>query len=138
MIDIDDFKLHNDTYVSIAGDCCLFTIAKVIVKYVLSRGGKAGRYGGEEFLALFADTEEYLVIQIAIELVCAVKEKNIAFMVSGDCPVVTVSAGVYFEKNRLLFFADTALYKAKKQGRWFSTIGLVEFYGLFRLISRPT
>jgi len=124
MIDIDNFKLYNDTYGHIKGDSCLIRLAAVMAQYVLSQGGKLGRYGGEEFLALFLDQTEDHLIQIANELVHLVKEENIEFSGNLRFGVATISIGLCIikedeclDQNTMLNLADKALYRAKREGK---------------------
>lgn len=124
MLDIDNFKLYNDTYGHIMGDSCLMKLAAVIENYVLDYGGKVGRYGGEEFLVLFKEKEKDSILSIADGLVKTVREQNIEFTANKDCPVVTLSCGLHIEsetadadRNTLLTYADLALYQAKKSGK---------------------
>lgn len=124
MIDIDDFKLYNDTYGHLAGDECLINLAKDIENFILEKGGKVGRFGGEEFLAVFTGKEENIIMEIANDLVVRVREKNIDFPANSDYRVLTISIGVHFVKGNenmestdIISFADDALYKAKKEGK---------------------
>lgn len=57
MIDIDDFKLCNDTYGHNAGDAALETLVKVIRKYI-RKTDLLVRYGGDEFLLLVSGVSE--------------------------------------------------------------------------------
>ncbi len=126
MIDIDNFKLYNDTYGHITGDNCLVKLTCAIEKYVNAQGGKIGRYGGEEFLVLFPDKREDEAVSAANELVRIAREQNIPFPANQNSsfPVVTISVGLYVHNNmeetdrtKLLLCADHALYEAKKKGR---------------------
>ena len=124
MIDIDDFKLYNDTYGHIMGDRCLIKLCAAIEKYILSQGGKVGRFGGEEFLVLLTDKQEDDVISIANGLVRTAREQNIEFSTSRIAPMVTISIGVHLQNNTqnadeetMLISADRALYQAKSEGK---------------------
>jgi len=124
MIDIDDFKLYNDTFGHLVGDDCLISIAKDIENYVLEKGGKVGRFGGEEFLAIFINQKDECVIKIANQLVDKIREKNIDFPANIEYQVLTISIGVHFVKeimnvdaHSIISFADDALYKAKNEGK---------------------
>lgn len=130
IIDIDNFKLYNDTYGHIMGDRCLVMIAAALEHCVLRHDGKVGRYGGEEFLALFTDKEQDGVSAIANELMDAVRALGIAFPESAVGSIATISVGVYthkadadgqdavrFSKDTVLTRADTALYQAKGEGK---------------------
>lgn len=123
MIDIDNFKLYNDTYGHISGDSCLIQLAQAMAGYVESQGGKLGRYGGEEFLAVFSGISRQDVLQIADTLREIVEGENILFETNTGS-IATVSIGVFYQSQAsdsdyitLLRFADRALYKAKTEGR---------------------
>ncbi len=124
MIDIDNFKLYNDTYGHIEGDTCLIKLSSAIEKYVVLQGGKVGRYGGEEFLVLLSDKKEDDAVAIANGLVRIVREQNIEFSTNKDGKAVTISAGVHIQRDTknmdrvaILVSADQALYQAKKEGK---------------------
>ncbi len=124
MIDIDNFKLYNDTYGHIMGDSCLIRLSAVMEEYVLNQGGKLGRYGGEEFLVLFVNQEEERMIGIANELVRLIRAENIEFADNGDFGVATISIGLCVKNEEepldqyaMLSLADQALYRAKKEGK---------------------
>ncbi|MDD3365082.1 MAG: GGDEF domain-containing protein, partial [Syntrophomonas sp.] len=124
MIDIDFFKLYNDTHGHIAGDRCLQAVAGVLNR--CTREGKdfVARYGGEEFLfvATSMNKEETLLlgesIRAGIEALCL--EHHIPSM----SPYITISVGINWlmptSKDLLpdaIGRADQALYQAKRGGR---------------------
>ncbi len=124
MVDIDDFKRYNDTYGHIMGDNCLIRIASIIGKHAAERGGRAGRYGGEEFLAIFTGKRKEQMTGVAEELISLVRDERIEFSESAGNLFVTVSIGMYIEDNPrnadkylLISLADAALYTAKKEGK---------------------
>lgn len=124
MIDIDNFKLYNDTYGHVTGDSCLIKLACAMDKFVLLQGGRVGRYGGEEFLAVLSGKPEAEAVSIANELVRLVREQNIEFSTNPAFQVVTISVGVCIQRDKpimdrvaMLISADHALYKAKSEGR---------------------
>ena len=128
VIDIDHFKLFNDTYGHEAGDMALQKVASVLQKQ-FRESDIVCRFGGEEFVvilpgALTADARER-----AQNLCAAVAEAPV--MVEGrNLGAVTVSVGVACwpesgsEPDQLLGHADQALYQAKEDGR-----NRVEIYG---------
>lgn len=114
LIDVDDFKLVNDTYGHPVGDAVLQRLASLLVRE-LRTIDVAGRYGGEEFLVVLPETDAGGA-SIALE--------RILEAVRGDRQLsITVSAGISeFETNGraasdLLDAADRALYQAKRSGK---------------------
>lgn len=57
LIDLDDFKLHNDTYGHQAGDLALYTTVEIIRKNI-RKSDKLIRFGGDEFLLIMPDIDE--------------------------------------------------------------------------------
>ena len=124
MIDIDFFKSVNDTYGHAVGDLVLKTVSNTI-KTQLRDYDIAGRYGGEEFLILLPYTNIDEAKLVAERLRAAVENKKMD--ISKIHPEknninVTISLGVAQYKNdeyERIFIrnADTALYKAKEEGR---------------------
>jgi diguanylate cyclase (GGDEF)-like protein len=125
LIDIDHFKAVNDTYGHLVGDRVLKTIAETLTSQ--SRDyDRAGRFGGEEFVLLLAQTTEADACKIAERLRGYVASLAIP---TGDLPSaptvqVTISIGVTamergesFELTDLLAAADSAMYAAKQAGR---------------------
>ena len=116
MMDIDNFKLVNDTHGHLAGDAVLASIGKALQSH-LRGGDMAARYGGEEFAILATNTSQDQVFHMAENL-----RKRIE---SYDFPVVkhvTVSIGctVYLPTEEMKDFiqrADFALYDAKRSNR---------------------
>lgn len=122
MIDIDHFKLYNDTYGHLAGDQCLREVAQALSQTLNRDSDLVARYGGEEFVIILPHTRDCNSpakrCQYNIERLELPHETS---MTSG---FVTVSIGVVStipnKDSDLLDFiaqADTALYKAKNAGR---------------------
>lgn len=57
ILDLDDFKLYNDTHGHSAGDRALITVVKVIKQYI-QKTDKLIRYGGDEFLLVIPDIDK--------------------------------------------------------------------------------
>ncbi len=118
MLDLDHFKRINDQFGHGAGDYCLQTFAKLFQQELSRPGDLAGRYGGEEFMGILADTDISGALDVAERIRAAVE--NHSFTYDGAQLPVTVSIGIYAhipdlastaqEWERL---ADQALYTAK-------------------------
>ncbi len=125
LVDIDHFKLVNDTYGHLVGDRVLKAIAEALTGQ--SRDyDRAGRFGGEEFVLLLAQTKEDDACNIAERLRGYIGSLAIPIDDRPDAPTlsVTISVGVTamargesFELTDLLAAADSAMYAAKQAGR---------------------
>jgi len=120
LLDIDDFKIINDSYGHPAGDQVLQRIAES-GKGALRRGDLFGRIGGEEFAAVFPGCAPEMAKQIAERLQREIQ--RLSFTHDGKQYGVTVSQGLTNltpddEMLDALFSrADTAMYQAKRQGK---------------------
>ena len=122
LIDLDHFKLVNDTYGHLAGDDVLFGVATLLQRAVRAVDTVA-RYGGEEFVIVLPETGK----QGALAFAERVREKLAShrFAISGSDEIhITASIGVAtypsagLESVEDLFRAsDSALYRAKGSGR---------------------
>lgn len=124
MCDIDYFKKYNDLYGHQAGDSCLHDVAQALHNCVVRPGDFVARYGGEEFVIILPGTPMEGALHIAEQIRAAVRKLTISHAGSEVDSFVTLSLGVAqgvpsseTNANDLLQTADTALYKAKKQGR---------------------
>ncbi|MFA3791541.1 diguanylate cyclase domain-containing protein [Aliiglaciecola sp. SL4] len=124
MLDIDWFKRFNDSYGHINGDQCLIAVSKVL-KDVLHRPiDMTFRYGGEEFLCLLPDTDNFGAQHIAETILQKVADLKIPHE-SSPFGVVSLSIGIYssstYEEcskaNEIIRIADKSLYLAKQKGR---------------------
>lgn len=123
MIDIDHFKKFNDTYGHDIGDLVLRTVSKVLNQ--VGSGGKAYRFGGEEFTVVFTNKTPEQARPILDELRKQVEATDLRFKHKNQdtSTKVTVSIGVA-EKTadikspeEVVKAADQALYQAKEMGR---------------------
>ena len=121
MVDIDRFKIVNDTYGHPIGDEALIHLVQIF-QDSLRMQDIYGRYGGEEFIFLLAETGADEAFQIAERL----RERiaNSVLETHGHQIKMTVSIGVTtalgMDKptlEELVRHADTALYFAKRDGR---------------------
>ena len=124
MLDIDYFKLFNDTYGHVAGDDCLRKVAGILTATIQRATDFASRYGGEEFVLVLPATGEQGALTLAEKIRRGVEELAIPHEKSPVAGVVTVSIGVAAivpmrdsEGSLLLVAADRALYQAKTAGR---------------------
>jgi diguanylate cyclase (GGDEF)-like protein/PAS domain S-box-containing protein len=124
MIDVDFFKPYNDTLGHPAGDRCLQQVAQALRTIVHRPTDLAARFGGEEFVLLFASTELEDAQQLAEKARAMIEALAIPHPASGIGKVLTISIGVAAispTKNMpmtdLLKAADEALYQAKQAGR---------------------
>jgi diguanylate cyclase (GGDEF)-like protein len=123
MIDVDHFKLYNDTYGHPEGDACLTRLGETLAGIAADSMGFAGRYGGEEFCLLLPNTESARALEIGEQVRQAVLDKGMPHLTSAH-QTVTVSVGVATTKPNvsqrpgdLIEAADAALYAAKHRGR---------------------
>jgi diguanylate cyclase (GGDEF)-like protein len=125
LVDIDHFKLVNDTYGHLVGDKALRAVTDTLQSQ-LRAYDVAGRFGGEEFVILLPHVHEVEALKIAERL--RVHIADLAIPVddtdpSGLCVRVTISVGVAAldgdtrELTDMLTAADAALYHAKETGR---------------------
>jgi diguanylate cyclase (GGDEF)-like protein len=123
MIDVDHFKLYNDTYGHPEGDACLTRLGETLSGIAADRFGFAGRYGGEEFCLLLPNTTAACALEIGETVRAAVQGLAMPHATSSH-QTVTVSVGVASTKpddtqrpGDLIEAADAALYAAKHRGR---------------------
>lgn len=124
MIDIDHFKLYNDTYGHAAGDECLKTVAQTIKDCIKRPADLCARYGGEEFVVMLPDTAIEAARSLAENIRADVENIKISHEKSSPLNIVTISLGVAATIGKIaasyetvLQHSDKALYKAKERGR---------------------
>jgi diguanylate cyclase (GGDEF)-like protein len=120
-IDIDHFKIYNDTYGHAAGDRILKTVAMQMKLSLQRKTDLLARHGGEEFIALLYADDENDALGVAERIVRSISALKIPHQKS-KYGVLTVSAGVASSKKHktalsLMQSADEALYRAKQYGR---------------------
>src|SRR5256714_3196030 len=113
LVDIDDFKRVNDHFGHPAGDRVLSQVATR-----LRQSGEAFRLGGDEFAVLLPGSEDGQALTAANSIV-----ERISRLDFGQLGPVTVSAGIALapqharQRDELLHLVDTALYRAKEEGK---------------------
>jgi diguanylate cyclase (GGDEF)-like protein len=124
VVDIDYFKLFNDTYGHVEGDECLKKMAEILKKSLHRPGDIIARIGGEEFVALLPEIDEKGALIVAEAMQKRLNETAITHATSPVSDHVTVSIGIasaysYEAGSALGLFkaADKALYKSKTKGR---------------------
>ena len=123
IFDIDDFKLHNDTYGHQSGDRCLKKIAQLLHN-LIAQGIFCARYGGDEFIVIYENKSDDEVRLMTTKLQQDVVALNLENKNSPANPYITISQGICNAVpkglNRLWDFfyaADMALYQGKRAGK---------------------
>ena len=121
MLDVDFFKMVNDTYGHDIGDRVIVALAKVL-KESIRDADLAIRYGGEEFVVMLSNASEEGVLQVANKIHSSFGA--LSFDVGNGEPLrKTISIGIAkFPTDgdtiwKCIKYADTALYEAKNTGR---------------------
>ena len=119
LLDLDHFKLVNDTYGHLAGDRVLLEVARRMQSAVRSYDA-VGRFGGEEFLIVLPQTDSAAALTIAHRIAESIRAAPV-HAGTVDIPM-TASMGVassstHTDMQTLLHAADCALYDAKAAGR---------------------
>ena len=123
MIDVDHFKLFNDTYGHQAGDHCLQQIAQVLAQVVNRPDDLVARYGGEEFAVILTATLQEGAAIVASRVLQGLTELALphsgckAGLVTLSIGISTTAPGAPALPVDLIASADRALYQAKHAGR---------------------
>lgn len=122
LLDIDHFKHINDTYGHPFGDECLRQVSQVIRCYAQRAGDLAARYGGEEFALVLPVTDIEQASVLAEQIRSAIEALQLAYQgkpvpVTASLGVSTLAFGLQDTPAQLIEAADSALYRAKRNGR---------------------
>lgn len=124
LIDIDHFKLVNDSEGHLYGDRCLMRVAKVIKEWAFDANGFAGRYGGEEFLCILENLSKEDLLHHAEQIRERIEGEAIKYNIEKELRYLTVSIGCSLVEHhsendifKILETADRSLYMAKMAGR---------------------
>ena len=129
MIDVDHFKLYNDTYGHPEGDACLSRLGETLAVVAADTMGFAGRYGGEEFGLLLPNTDAAARYEIGETVRAAAQALGMPQYLNHQ--TVTVSVGVACTRPNdaqrpgdLIEAADAALYPPNTAAAtpWSSTV----------------
>ena len=125
VLDIDRFKVVNDTYGHLVGDQVLKEIARTLTSQ-LRDYDLAGRFGGEEFTLLLPQTRAVDAIRIAerirstiagLSIIAPGTEGGERVQVTVSIGVAALDSGTDRQFTQLMAAADAALYRAKADGR---------------------
>ncbi len=136
LADIDFFKKINDQYGHIQGDSVLQEVGGLFEAVTRKHLDVAGRYGGEEFLLIYEDSEKDQVLNIVERLRQSIAEHQFKKIGPNGSPLdreylhVTMSFGIALLEDQsienskeILSMADAALYRSKESGRNRVTLG---------------
>ncbi len=123
MIDIDHFKIYNDTFGHLAGDDCLILVAQELKRIFKRHTDVISRIGGEEFAVLLYNVGEKEGKKIAEKIRRSIENLKLKTY-STKQPHITVSVGCaaiipnkQLDPTFIIDVADQALYEAKFRGR---------------------
>lgn len=124
MIDVDNFKLYNDTYGHVSGDGVLRQVAATIERCLAQSGDFAARFGGEEFAVVMPATTPGAARLLGEKICLAVEALRLEHTHSSTGRYVTISIGGAsivpapgVPATFLIEAADRALYRAKHGGK---------------------
>lgn len=124
IIDLDHFKLLNDTYGHQVGDECLLSIGSVLKNFANRPSDICARFGGEEFALVWGDTDLEQGKFLASSILESIAGLEIENKSSPTHQYITASIGLgtlipskASDEADLINMADRMLYKAKKTGR---------------------
>ncbi|MBI5284077.1 MAG: sensor domain-containing diguanylate cyclase [Chloroflexi bacterium] len=135
MIDIDNFKRFNDDYGHKVGDITLQKVAEVLKSSIRDQD-RVYRFGGEEFLVIFAGVDAENAMKLAERARAAVERAPLTGETLQPIGPITISIGIALfpdhgnDMATLIDLADRAMYGSKQGGRNRVTLASGEFDGL--------
>jgi len=120
MLDLDDFKLVNDTFGHLFGDRVLTWTAELI-RSTLRASDVPARYGGDEFAIILPETDEEEARAVAGRIVAAFRDHHFVSEGRGAVPIGTSIGSATLPADgrtatELIAAADRALYRVKHEG----------------------
>jgi len=119
MIDIDNFKVVNDTHGHIAGDKVLIFLGRLL-KRTIREGDKVFRFGGEEFLITLNRINPEVCHKISDRILRLIRENTLLFKNAQLSVTLSIGATMYKKgdtQESIIERADKALYRAKTTGK---------------------
>ncbi len=122
MLDIDYFKIYNDTWGHLVGDKVLFELSTILSSHV-KKTDLVGRWGGEEFAIALQNANIEQATAVAERIRNSMQEVKIWYGEGNYVPIPTISQGIAIlpeeadDAFSLIDLADKRLYKAKQKGR---------------------
>ena len=117
VIDVDDFKLCNDTYGHLTGDMALAVVAGVI-RHCIRREDTLVRYGGDEFVCVIPDYDQTQMQKLKQNLLDSLatlsRNSRMAFPIEASIGFVVADDSV-FSLNDYINLADEKMYAEKKE-----------------------
>ncbi|MDR0307033.1 MAG: GGDEF domain-containing response regulator [Chitinispirillales bacterium] len=121
LLDIDNFKLINDTYGHQVGDAVIINLTKRLVANIRT-GDVVARYGGEEFGMILPDTGSGGALVLTDRICEAIAgspfvSSKLQFTYTASFGLAVYEGGKPSRKDSLIKRADSALYKSKRDGK---------------------
>lgn len=122
LLDIDHFKSINDRYGHLVGDECLRRLARLLPQKITRDTDVIARYGGEEFAVILPGTETAQAVLVAERVRTAVerlehRDGAMTFSFTVSIGVASLELQPDLSREKLIELADSALYRAKHNGR---------------------
>ena len=115
LIDIDDFKRHNDEYGHVSGDRVLRRLGRLVLS-ILRKNDSAYRYGGEEFTVILPETAEGQAVAVAERI----RQRFENELFENNTKSVSIGVATYRQgedSRKFVENADHAMYRAKRAGK---------------------
>jgi len=115
MIDLDNFKLVNDTYGHQTGDDVLIQVAQILSESCRTTDA-VGRYGGEEFIIIMPDTNDWDAALLLGRIKTCIEETSFkeGIRITFSCGISELNGE---SVHGILKSSDIMLYEAKKKGK---------------------